>query len=26
MAEAQKDPEIGKSIAGFHLEGPYIHL
>ena len=24
LAEAQKDPEIGKSIAGFHLEGPYI--
>jgi N-acetylglucosamine-6-phosphate deacetylase len=24
LAEAQKDPEIGKSIPGFHLEGPYI--
>ena len=24
LAEAKKDPEIGKSIAGFHLEGPYI--
>tara|TARA_R110000868_G_scaffold52823_2_gene166374 strand:- start:347 stop:1516 length:1170 start_codon:yes stop_codon:yes gene_type:complete len=24
LAEAQRDPEIGKSIPGFHLEGPYI--
>ncbi|MFH6602786.1 N-acetylglucosamine-6-phosphate deacetylase [Maribacter algicola] len=24
LAEAKKDPEIGSSIAGFHLEGPYI--
>ncbi|WP_149274300.1 N-acetylglucosamine-6-phosphate deacetylase [Pareuzebyella sediminis] len=24
LAEARKDPEIGKSIPGFHLEGPYI--
>ncbi|MEG3659830.1 amidohydrolase family protein [Arenibacter palladensis] len=24
LAEAQKDPEIGGSIPGFHLEGPYI--
>lgn len=24
LAEAKKDPEIGKSIPGFHLEGPYI--
>lgn len=24
LALARKDPEIGKSIAGFHLEGPYI--
>lgn len=24
LAEAQNDPEIGKSIPGFHLEGPYI--
>ncbi|MEQ6119168.1 amidohydrolase family protein [Reichenbachiella sp. MALMAid0571] len=24
LAEAMKDPEIGKSIPGFHLEGPYI--
>ena len=24
LAEARLDPEIGKSIAGFHLEGPYI--
>ena len=24
LAQAQKDPEIGKSIPGFHLEGPYI--
>ncbi|MRI01157.1 N-acetylglucosamine-6-phosphate deacetylase [Kriegella sp. EG-1] len=24
MAEARKDPEIAKSIPGFHLEGPYI--
>lgn len=24
LAMARKDPEIGKSIAGFHLEGPYI--
>ncbi len=24
LAEAQKDPEISKSIPGFHLEGPYI--
>ncbi|PXX26831.1 N-acetylglucosamine-6-phosphate deacetylase [Arenibacter sp. ARW7G5Y1] len=24
LAQAQKDPEIGASIPGFHLEGPYI--
>lgn len=24
LAEARKDPDIGKSIPGFHLEGPYI--
>ena len=24
LAAAKNDPEIGKSIAGFHLEGPYI--
>jgi len=24
LAEAMGDPEIGKSIPGFHLEGPYI--
>jgi len=24
LAKAQKDPEIGGSIPGFHLEGPYI--
>lgn len=24
LAQARKDPEIGKSIPGFHLEGPYI--
>ncbi len=24
LAEARKDPEIGQSIPGFHLEGPYI--
>jgi len=24
LAEAKKDPEIGRSIPGFHLEGPYI--
>lgn len=24
LAEARKDPEIGASIPGFHLEGPYI--
>tara|TARA_R110002167_G_scaffold163242_1_gene359959 strand:- start:2824 stop:4035 length:1212 start_codon:yes stop_codon:yes gene_type:complete len=24
LAEARKDPEIGPSIPGFHLEGPYI--
>lgn len=24
LAQAMKDPEIGKSIPGFHLEGPYI--
>jgi N-acetylglucosamine-6-phosphate deacetylase len=24
LAEARKDPEIGRSIPGFHLEGPYI--
>lgn len=24
LAEARKDPEIGKSIPWFHLEGPYI--
>lgn len=24
LAEARKDSEIGKSIPGFHLEGPYI--
>jgi N-acetylglucosamine-6-phosphate deacetylase len=24
LAEARKDPEIGSSIPGFHLEGPYI--
>jgi len=24
LAQAKKDPEIGKSILGFHLEGPYI--
>ena len=24
LAEARKDPEIEKSIPGFHLEGPYI--
>lgn len=24
LAEAQNDPEIGVSIPGFHLEGPYI--
>lgn len=24
LAQAKKDPEIGKSIPGFHLEGPYI--
>jgi len=24
LAEAREDPEIGKSIPGFHLEGPYI--
>lgn len=24
LAEAMADPEIGPSIAGFHLEGPYI--
>lgn len=24
LAEAQNDPEIGKSIPDFHLEGPYI--
>ncbi|MCG2461806.1 amidohydrolase family protein [Flavobacteriaceae bacterium F89] len=24
LAEARKDPEIGKSIPGFHMEGPYI--
>ncbi len=24
LAEARKDPEIGRSIPGFHMEGPYI--
>ncbi|RKN82471.1 N-acetylglucosamine-6-phosphate deacetylase [Ulvibacterium marinum] len=24
LAEARKNPEIGRSIPGFHLEGPYI--
>lgn len=24
LARAKKDPEIGRSIGGFHLEGPYI--
>ncbi|WP_422082410.1 N-acetylglucosamine-6-phosphate deacetylase [Ulvibacterium sp.] len=24
LAEARKNPEIGQSIPGFHLEGPYI--
>ncbi|MDB4293224.1 N-acetylglucosamine-6-phosphate deacetylase [Maribacter sp.] len=24
LAKAKEDPEIGKSIPGFHLEGPYI--
>lgn len=24
LAKAKQDPEIGASIAGFHLEGPYI--
>lgn len=24
LAKAMEDPEIGKSIPGFHLEGPYI--
>lgn len=24
LAEARKNPEIGQSITGFHLEGPYI--
>ncbi|WP_373516876.1 N-acetylglucosamine-6-phosphate deacetylase [Pricia sp.] len=24
LAKAKKDPEIGSSIPGFHLEGPYI--
>ncbi len=24
LAEVRKDPEIGQSIPGFHLEGPYI--
>lgn len=24
LAEARRDPEIGPSIPGFHLEGPYI--
>jgi len=24
LAKAKEDPEIGPSIAGFHLEGPYI--
>ncbi|NNE77613.1 MAG: N-acetylglucosamine-6-phosphate deacetylase [Pricia sp.] len=24
LAQAQEDPEIGRSIPGFHLEGPYI--
>jgi N-acetylglucosamine-6-phosphate deacetylase len=24
LAAAQQDPEIGPSVAGFHLEGPYI--
>ena len=24
LAKAKQDPEIGTSIAGFHLEGPYI--
>lgn len=24
LAEARKDPELAKSIPGFHLEGPYI--
>ena len=24
LAEARKDPKIGRSIPGFHLEGPYI--
>ncbi len=24
LAQAMNDPEIGKSIPGFHLEGPYI--
>jgi len=24
LAQARKDPEIAKSIPGFHLEGPYI--
>ncbi|MFY0650790.1 MAG: N-acetylglucosamine-6-phosphate deacetylase [Cyclobacteriaceae bacterium] len=24
LGEARRDPEIGKSIPGFHLEGPYI--
>ena len=24
LAEAMKEPETGRSIAGFHLEGPYI--
>jgi len=24
LAQAKKDPEIGTSIPGFHLEGPYI--
>lgn len=24
LAEAREDPEIGRSIPGFHLEGPYI--
>ncbi len=24
LAKAKEDPEIGMSIAGFHLEGPYI--
>lgn len=24
LAQARKDPDIGRSIPGFHLEGPYI--